>query len=436
MRKSNKILVSLVVLAIMSIGFGAIATGRAVDDKSGVQDRIISLGKNDNRVMEHLYHLTDHIGPRPNGSENLEMACQWARDELMSFGLTNVHLERCPDKPTTLPVGLVRDLIDVRGRLYNVVADIPGTELPDEYVIVGAHIDSDDAGTGAADNGAGVAAAMEAARILMESGAQPKRTVRFILFSGEEIGKVGSGAYVENHPDLMPRVSVMLNMDQGSDHISGIYATPAMMEDFEKVFAPVKSLDPRMPFAAERVQHLTDIIKDCCGSAGTSDHGSFFEAGVPAFAWLQKAKSPTRYRPHTRYDTYENVNPEYLKHSATAIALSAFGIAELDNMLSRENAIAASRPLARGSACCPSTPPTRYKSRRGGACCPSGSDQSKSSIRRSSCCPSSPDSAKTPKFKIDVSRCCPSGSASSKSCEPGVQPVGCCRSASKSSKPI
>jgi hypothetical protein len=68
----------------------------------------------------------------------------------------------------------------------------------------------------------------------------------------------------------------MFNMDQGSNHISGVYATDAMMKDFEKVFAPVKSLNPDMPFKIERVEHLTQIIADCCGSAGTSDHGPFY----------------------------------------------------------------------------------------------------------------------------------------------------------------
>jgi hypothetical protein len=423
-------------LAIVSVGLGTIASGRVVDHKSSIQDRIMSIGKSDNRVMEHLYHLTDQIGPRPNGSENLEVACEWARDELTSFGLSNAHLEKCSDKSTTLLIGLVRDLLDVRGRLYNVVADIPGTELPDEYVIVGAHIDSDDAGTGAADNGTGVAAAMEAARILMASGARPRRTIRFILFSGEEIGKVGSLAYVESHPDLMPRVSAMLNMDQGGDHISGIYAADAMLGDFEEIFAPVKSLNQNMPFAIERVEHLTEIIKDCCGSAGTSDHGPFFEAGVPAFAWLQKAEKPTRYRPHTRYDTYDNVNPEYLKHSAAVIALSAFGIADMDHMLSRENMGAASRSLARGSGCSPSSSSKGFKSILESICCPSGSGQSECATQGSRCCPSGSDPCKPSKCTAKAGRCCPSGSGESKRCEPKTQPAGCCPSASGLSNPI
>jgi hypothetical protein len=415
-RRSNKILLSLVVLTIVSLTLSSIVTGRAVGEGSDVQDRIISLGKDGNRVMEHLYHLTDRIGPRPSGSENLQMACEWARDRFASFGLSNVHLEKCSDKPATLLIGLVRDLFDVRGRLYNVVADIPGAELPNEYVIVGAHIDSDDAGTGAADNGTGVAAAMEAARLLMDSGARPKRTIRFVLFSGEEIGKVGSLAYVETHPDLMPKVSAMLNMDQGGYHISGIYATEAMMENLGEIFAPVKSLNPEMPFNIVRVEQLTETIKDCCGSAGTSDHGPFFEAGVPAFAWLQRAKNPTRYRPHTRFDTYDNVNPEYLKHSATVIALGALGIAELDHMLSREDMGVPSRSPDPGGACCPSESSKRSESLQDNRCCPSASAR--------------------PRCAAEIEACCPSSSGSSESCQPNTRPAGCCPSASGLSEPI
>jgi hypothetical protein len=399
-------------------------------DQRTIQERIISLGASDNKVMEHLYHLTNHIGPRPAGSENFQIACEWACDQLGSFGLTNAHLEICPETSRPRLIPLVSGLIRTPVPLYNVVADIPGTELPDEYVIVGAHIDSDDAGTGAADNGTGVAAAMEAARILMETGARPRRTIRFILFGGEELGKVGSQAYVADHPDLMPRVSAMLNMDQGGDHISGIYATDDLMADFEKVFAPVKSLSSHMPFAIQRVEHLTQIIADCCGGAGTSDHGPFFEAGVPAFNWLQKGQNPVQYRPHTKYDTYEYVNPEYQKHSATVIALAALGMANLPHMLSREDLAAQSRPLAPRSTCCPpgsglwpgcpstesSCCPsvigsTKAFEEKGSTCCPwSSSLPPECTGKRSSCCPSGMDSPATSRSKYKGSACCPSGS--------------------------
>jgi hypothetical protein len=151
--------------------------------------------------------------------------------------------------------------------VHNVVADIPGTEIPDEYVIVGAHIDSHDGATGATDNGTGVAAVLEAARILMASDAKPKRTVRFVLFGGEEIGLVGSRGYVRDHPDLLPKISAVYNMDMGADYVSGITATETMRDDFERVFAPVKALDEEMAFTIDHAEFLP-LALDCSGAPG------------------------------------------------------------------------------------------------------------------------------------------------------------------------
>ncbi len=315
-------------------------------------ERIITVGRTDNRIMEYLDYLCNEIGGRPAGSDNVHTASEWARDKFISFGLSNVHIEESSHTggggcgSCSGDSNIVRKIFwAIKSRftknktipIYNVVADIPGTQYPDEYVIVGAHIDSDDAGTGASDNGTGVAATLEAARLLMESGAKPRRTIRFILFDGEEIGKIGSQAYVSNHPELTSKITAMLNMDQGSDHISGIHATEAMMGDFRNVFAPIESLNQEMPFKIEKVDHLSDIIKECCGSAGTSDHGSFFEAGVPAFSWLQQGKNPVRYQPHTKHDTYDKVNPDHQEHSTMVVAIGALGIANLDHMLYRSH---------------------------------------------------------------------------------------------------
>ena len=112
--------------------------------------------------------------------------------------------------------------------LYNVIADIPGTEFPDEYVIVGGHIDSWDGATGTTDNGTGCATTLEAARLLMKSGIRPRRTIRFMLWSGEEQGLMGSRAYVKDHPELMKKISAVLVHDGGTNYLSGIAATKAM----------------------------------------------------------------------------------------------------------------------------------------------------------------------------------------------------------------
>ena len=148
-------------------------------------------------------------------------------------------------KPVTLEFDIRNYFKKGPIKLYNVIADIPGTEKPDEYVIVGGHIDSWDGATGATDNGTGCATALEAARILMKAGVKPKRTIRFMLWSGEEQGLLGSAAYVKAHKDLMPKISAVLVHDGGTNYLSGIGATEAIMSDFEQVFTPVKELDPK-----------------------------------------------------------------------------------------------------------------------------------------------------------------------------------------------
>ena len=112
--------------------------------------------------------------------------------------------------------------------LYNVIADIVGSEFPDEYVIVGGHIDSWDGATGTTDNGTGCATTLEAARILMKSGVKPRRTIRFMLWSGEEQGLFGSRDYVKAHPELMPKISAVLVHDGGTNYLSGLGVPKAM----------------------------------------------------------------------------------------------------------------------------------------------------------------------------------------------------------------
>ena len=213
-------------------------------------------------------------------------------------------------------------------KLYNVIADITGSDQPDEYVIVGGHIDSWDGATGATDNGTGVATTLEAARILKKAGGRPRRTIRFMLWSGEEQGLLGSAAYVKAHNDLMPKISAVFVHDMGTNYLSGIGATEAMLSDFEQVFAPIKELDPKYPFAVRKVAGIF--------GGGGSDHSSFIAANVPGFFWRQSGSARYQRTHHTQYDTFDAAVAEYQKHSSLVVALAAYGIANLDHLLSRE----------------------------------------------------------------------------------------------------
>ncbi len=213
--------------------------------------------------------------------------------------------------------------------LYNVIAEIPGTQWPDEYVVVGGHLDSWDAATGATDNAAGCATTLEAARILMASGVKPLRTIRFMLWTGEEQGLLGSRAYVEANPEEVQKVSTVFVHDGGTNYVSGIGCPEDLLEDFQRIFAGAQTLDVRTPFAIEEVESLRP--------RGGSDHVSFLRKGIPGFFWRQAGRAVYRETHHTQFDTYDTVVPEYQKHSALVIAIGAIGVANLDHLLSRKS---------------------------------------------------------------------------------------------------
>jgi carboxypeptidase Q len=213
--------------------------------------------------------------------------------------------------------------------LHNVVADLEGTELPDEYVIVCGHLDTWDGAQGAVDNGTGVSTAMEAARLLAASGVRPRRTIRFILWSGEEQGLLGSEAWVEAHADEMERISAVLNHDGGTNYLAGLGVTPEMMPLMSEVCAPLGDLAPHMPFELREVEAISGM--------SSSDHAPFVQAGVPGFFWIQAGRSDYDRHHHTQYDTFDAAIPAYQRHSAAVVAVTALGLADAETLLERRN---------------------------------------------------------------------------------------------------
>lgn len=213
----------------------------------------------------------------------------------------------------------------------NVVADIPGTEKPDEMVIVSGHQDSWDGpgSQGALDNGTGVSTAMEAARILMAANAKPKRTIRFILWSGEEQGLFGSAAYVEAHKNEMNKISAVLVDDGGSGYQAGYIGPESMREMMETAFAPSNVAFPTLP---EKYKVVSSIRRQETGS----DHASFWKYGVPGFFTIEGGNLDYNYIHHTQHDRYEEANVEYLVQSATNHAIVSFNLACADKLLPRD----------------------------------------------------------------------------------------------------
>ncbi|MEZ5988029.1 MAG: M20/M25/M40 family metallo-hydrolase [Planctomycetota bacterium] len=213
--------------------------------------------------------------------------------------------------------------------VYNVIGEIRGTEKPDEVVIVGGHLDSWDVATGTTDNGTGASTTIEAARILSAIGAKPKRTIRFMLFGGEEEGLLGSSSYVKrNRQELAEKVSAVYVHDGGTNYVSGVGEAEPIHEHLVKIFAGFDAIDPEFPFSVRR---------GAGGLAGgSSDHASFQMIGIPGFFWSQKGRAVYTHGWHTQFDTFDLAIPEYQRQTATVVALAALATANYDELLPRK----------------------------------------------------------------------------------------------------
>jgi len=215
---------------------------------------------------------------------------------------------------------------------FNVVAELPGTDLADEIVMIGAHFDSTHAATGATDNAAGSAAMMEAMRILAALGVKPRRTIRIGLWGGEEQGLIGSREYVRAHfgdartmalkPDHA-KVAAYFNIDNGTGRIRGVWlqGNLAVAPIFEQWMAPlgdlgVTTLGPR--------------------SVGGTDHLSFDAVGLPGFQFIQDRLEYQSRTHHSNMDVYDRMQRDDMVQMATIAAIFAYNAAMRDDKLPRK----------------------------------------------------------------------------------------------------
>ena len=235
-----------------------------------------------------------------------------------------------------LEFGVANRWLDGPVEAANVIAELPG-ELADARVVVGAHLDSWDGASGAVDDATGVATTLEAARLLSTTcaqlGVRPKRSITFMLWSGEEQGLLGSRAWIEAHPERLEGISAVLVHDEGTNYVSGAAVTPEMWAAMTEVFAPAVALGDAagMPFALRVVEALE--------FAG-SDSDAFLAAGVPALFWDQDGESDYDRYHHTQHDHADAVNDAYQRHSALVIAIAAWNLANAPEPVSREHAFA------------------------------------------------------------------------------------------------
>lgn len=239
---------------------------------------------------------------------------------------------------------------------YNVVAEIPGTDLKDEVVMLGAHFDSWHSGTGATDNGAGSAVCMEAVRILQALGFKPRRTIRIALWTGEEQGLLGSRAYVAEHfgkrvdqpggpgaqggaqaaapqfeikPD-QEKVAGYFNLDNGTGKIRGIYlqGNESVRPIFREWFAPFKDL-----VGTNKENNVATLS---ISNTGGTDHLAFDSVGIPGFQFIQDPVEYDTRTHHSNMDVYDRIQEDDMKQAATIMAAFVYNTAMRDKKLPRK----------------------------------------------------------------------------------------------------
>ena len=274
--------------------------------------------------------------------------------------------------PVQLEFNLSTKFYDQDLMSYNVIAEIPGTDLKDELVMLGAHFDSWHSGTGATDNAAGSAVCMEAVRILQSLGLKPRRTIRIGLWSGEEQGLLGSRNYVSDHfgkrlggpgfgggppgaggpppeqqapPQLElkadhEKFAGYFNLDNGTGKVRGIYmqGNEEVRAIFRAWFAPFKDLIGAGPVPDAKAEPRRDLPVATLSIANTggTDHLSFDAVGLPGFQFIQDPIEYDTRTHHSNMDVYDRIQEDDMKQAATIMAAFVYNTAMRDKKLPRK----------------------------------------------------------------------------------------------------
>jgi carboxypeptidase Q len=203
----------------------------------------------------------------------------------------------------------------------NVIADIKGSEHPEQVVIVSGHLDSWDLGTGAIDDGAGVAVSMETANLIQKLHLKPKRTIRVIAWMNEENGEVGSKQYAKDNQKEIPNHFAAMETDGGAGHPIGlnIKANP----EVKKMFAPIANI------LQDCGAGMLDLVEHC-----GADIEPLEKAGVPAFSPIQDSRFYFKYH-HTAADTLDKIVPKELAENSAVVAVAAYALANMEKSLPR-----------------------------------------------------------------------------------------------------
>ncbi len=299
-------------------GFGSEAYGRSVIYRSGGASAAARLGAVAalNRSAGGVAYRLAHTGGMryADGVARIPAAAVAAEDadliaHLASQGEVRMRLVLTPQ---TLP----------DAESYNVIADLKGSQYPDQVIVVSGHLDSWDLGTGALDDAAGVAVAMEVVNLCQQLGLNPKRTIRVIAWMNEENGLRGGSTYFQNQANNFSNHLAAIESDLGAGHPIGFYA-----------HIKPEALPMLQPAAALLQSSGAGVLRLVANSVG-ADISPLESAGVPGFAPIQDDRTYFDYH-HTHADTFDKINPRHLAENAAVMAVLAFAIANLPEPLPR-----------------------------------------------------------------------------------------------------
>jgi hypothetical protein len=238
--------------------------------------------------------------------------------------------------------------------VFNTIAEIKGSEKPDEYVMLSAHLDSWDAGSGATDNGTGTITMLEAMRILKAAYPRPKRTILVGHWSGEEQGDIGSGAFALDHPEVLKGLQALFNQDNGTGEIDTVQTN-----GFVDAAGNIARWLSRMPADVVRA---TTVAMPGFAHDESSDSDAFTCRDAPGFFLTSSDWSYGDYTWHTNRDTYDKVALDVIARNATMVAMLAYAASEDPERVSRTRRVPPVEPRT-GRAVAPprcGTPPRSY----------------------------------------------------------------------------
>jgi carboxypeptidase Q len=283
-------------------GFAKIPAAFQMFKDAGAGAVVVGDFENNNVMNAFSFDWGAHINPLPVaqiGKEDAKLI-----DRFLQNGAVTIEFE-------------YQNKVSGPTQVNNVVAEIPGRDKADEWLIIGAHLDSWDYGTGAQDNGSGSAMVMEAARAITALGQPPRRTIRFALWGGEEEGLLGSAAYVRAHQSELAKCVAVLNTDNGAGHPKG-WKVEGRKDVEDAMQAISKTL-------------LADLSGGGLSQETTfdTDHGHFMIEGVPALdLWVEMEGYGKIH--HKASDTIDKVDTHSLALGTAIVAVTAYAIAERD----------------------------------------------------------------------------------------------------------